>query len=111
MSKRRPYPANIQAEVVAAKREHREVELSGEELAELGHGKRPLTKVIRSFCLSCQGGNLAEVRRCTSVGCALFPYGMGKNPFSARKGRTGFAEPSARRRFQDGRGENAAETG
>ena len=73
----RPYPADIQAEVKAANREHREVELTDEQLATLGHGKRPLTKVIRSFCLACQGDNAAEVRRCTSPGCALWPYRMG----------------------------------
>ena len=59
----RPCRADVQAELKAANREHREVELTDEQLVELGHGKRPLTKIIRSFCLACQGDNAAEVRR------------------------------------------------
>jgi hypothetical protein len=49
------------------------------------HVKRPLLKVIRSFCLDCMGGNRAEVRRCTSTRCDLYPYRMGTNPFHKRR--------------------------
>lgn len=80
------YREDIQIEVVTANREHRELSLTDEQLRALGHHKQPLLKVLRSFCLQCMGGNAAEVRRCTSPGCALFPYRMGKNPFSGRRG-------------------------
>ena len=68
MSSRRSYPADIQTEVAAANRGGRELNLTPEQLEELGHRKQPLTRAIRSFCLDCMGGNRAEVRRCTSVG-------------------------------------------
>ena len=97
---------DIQNEIATANRDGREVKLSKKQLDELGHGKRPLTRVIRLFCLECMGGNAAEVRRCTSPGCALFPYRMGKNPFTGRKGRTGFAQTAVRKRSQPERGQN-----
>jgi len=31
------------------------------------------------------GNQFAEIRRCTSIGCALWPYRLGKNPFTSRK--------------------------
>lgn len=36
---------------------------------------------IRAHCMECMGGMSAEVVRCTSKGCALFPFRMGENPF------------------------------
>jgi hypothetical protein len=38
----------------------------------------------RAKCLDCSGGNDAEVRKCTAVGCALWPLRMGLNPFYGR---------------------------
>jgi len=32
---------------------------------------------IRQFCLTCMGGDLAEVRRCASSECPLHPFRMG----------------------------------
>lgn len=107
----RVYSDPIRAEVIAANREQREVQLADEKLAELGHHKRPLLKVIREFCLRCMGDNAAEVRRCTNPACSLWPYRLGKNPFTGRKGPPGFAAPAARRQFQDGRAEISAEDG
>ena len=92
MTKRRPYPKDVQAEVVAANREGREVKLTPEQLANLGHHKRPLSKAIRGMCLDCCADNRAEVRRCTSVGCALYPYRMGSNPYHGRS--SGFSKPA-----------------
>lgn len=37
-------------------------------------------KAIRAKCLDCCCGNVAEVRRCPSEKCALYPYRMGKRP-------------------------------
>jgi hypothetical protein len=51
-----------------------------------GHAKRPLLKVIREKCIDCSGGSLAQVRRCPVQRCALWPYRMGRNPFSQRRG-------------------------
>jgi hypothetical protein len=107
MPKRRPYPKDVQAEVVAANREHREVELTDEQLANLGHHKRPLSKAIRSFCLDCMGGNRAEVRRCTSVGCDLFPYRMGSNPYHGRS--SGFSKSAQIEPAQPERAEQPAD--
>lgn len=36
---------------------------------------------IRSHCVECMGGMIAEIARCTSTGCSLYPFRMGKNPF------------------------------
>ena len=80
------YPDDVQAEVEAACREEREIVLPASSLEILGHGPRNPIKVMRTFCLDCHGGNRAEVRRCTSVGCALWPYRLGRNPFSNRTG-------------------------
>lgn len=35
---------------------------------------------IRSYCVWCQGGYTAEVRRCVSVTCPLHPFRMGTDP-------------------------------
>ena len=37
---------------------------------------------IREKCLECMGWNVAEVRRCPSIDCALFPFRFGKRPKS-----------------------------
>lgn len=44
-------------------------EMSRPELESLGHGEQP-----------------SEVRKCTAVRCANWPYRMGSDPFSDRKG-------------------------
>jgi hypothetical protein len=44
-----------------------------------GNGKVPV-KVLRSFCLDCQGGSRKDVRECESNQCPMFPYRLGKNP-------------------------------
>lgn len=49
-------------------------------LAEIGHSQMPLLKVIRAKCQDCSY-TASEVRRCTAVDCALWPYRMGTNPF------------------------------
>lgn len=79
------YPDDVQAEVAAACRENREILLPKESL---GHTRRPLLKVVREFCIDCQGGSRAQVRKCTSVGCALWPYRMGSNPFRTRRAKS-----------------------
>ena len=50
------------------------------------HTPSPLLDVIREKCLECSGYQPAEITRCTAVACSLWPYRMGTNPFSNRKG-------------------------
>ena len=59
----------------------------------LGTG-RPSVKLIRKYCLYCQGGSQDLVRECIEgeahsgiEACSLFPFRMGTNP--ARKGMGG----------------------
>ncbi len=47
----------------------------------LGFRKKPVLRVIREKCIDCCCGNEAEVRRCGSKSCALWPYRMASNPF------------------------------
>lgn len=35
---------------------------------------------IRAYCVQCQGGEVAEVRRCPALTCPLHPFRMGKDP-------------------------------
>ena len=42
---------------------------------------RALSPRIRAFCIECMGFQAAEVRRCTSPACYLYPWRSGK--FSA----------------------------
>lgn len=37
-------------------------------------------RAIRAKCIDCMGGNRAEVRKCVSVSCALWPLRMGSIP-------------------------------
>jgi hypothetical protein len=99
-------PNTIRSEVIVANREGREVQLTDEQLAELGHHKRPLLKVIREYCVRCMGGNVAEVRRCTSVACELYVYRLARDPFR-KQGGSGrpFAAERQNGQFQDERGE------
>lgn len=65
----------------------RELPLSALEAA--GHKKRPLLSAIREKCLDCCAGQPTEVRRCTAVGCALWPFRMASNPFAVHPGNPG----------------------
>jgi hypothetical protein len=46
----------------------------------------PVLKAIRRKCLDCSAGQPAEVRLCPVTACPLWPFRMGKNPFSRRRG-------------------------
>jgi hypothetical protein len=45
------------------------------------HDPVPLLRVIRAKCIDCSGGSESEARKCTAIGCALWPYRMASNPF------------------------------
>lgn len=47
------------------------------------------TKAIRAKCLDCCGNQEAEVRKCVSVTCPLWPMRMGSLPKALRKGLKG----------------------
>jgi hypothetical protein len=49
----------------------------------LGHPKS-YPKIIRAYCLECCAGQEAEVRKCVSFDCPMWPVRMGRNPFHAR---------------------------
>lgn len=44
--------------------------------------KTPI-KSIREKCLDCTNGSRKEIRLCTVVQCALYPYRFGKRPSKA----------------------------
>ena len=47
---------------------------------------RSVTEAIRAKCLDCSVYQVGEIRKCTAVGCPLWPFRMGKNRFSNRRG-------------------------
>jgi len=53
-------------------------------LEEIGHKSRPLLRTIREKCLDCSH-SFSEVKKCTAVDCALWPYRMGTNPLRAER--------------------------
>lgn len=57
-----------------------------QDLNQMGHEKHPILHVIRAKCLDCCCGEQAEVRKCTSFACPLWPYRMQTNPFTLNKG-------------------------
>lgn len=92
------YRDDIQAMVEAAGRENREIVASVELYEKLGHEKRNLLHVIRDFCVDCMGGQPSYVRKCTSVGCALWPYRLRSNPFRAEDAKKGKPVPAFQRK-------------
>ncbi len=77
------------------------------------HEPGPLLRVIRAKCIDCSGGSEREARKCTTIGCALWPYRMASNPFRAPREMTqeqreaGAARLAAAR----ARGRSPSETG
>ena len=68
-------------------------EISVAALQALGGPQSPI-KAIRAKCIDCSGGSMTEARKCVAVGCALWPFRMGKNPFYG-KGEAGEAVAEA----------------
>jgi hypothetical protein len=60
-------------------------DLSPEDLASIGHERRPLLAVIRENCIQCTGGYVAEVRRCQCTGCLFWPLRMNADPFRPKR--------------------------
>lgn len=59
-------------------------QLSRDDLAALGHEPGALN-AIRQNCVQCQGGAEAEVRRCTTTWCPLWPFRMTSDPWRRRR--------------------------
>ena len=88
------YAPDVQDLVEAACRQNSEIVATAELYEKLGHGPRNPIKVMRAFCLDCMGEQPSMVRKCTSVGCDLWPFRLGSNPF--RKPQThGFGREKA----------------
>lgn len=51
------------------------------QFVEAGIAGAPILDVIRAKCLDCCGEQSDEVRKCTVITCANWPYRMGFNPF------------------------------
>ena len=60
--------------------------ITPEQLEALGFRKQSLAKVIRAKCLQCAGHSMVDVRKCSQTVCANWPYRMGSDPFSCRRG-------------------------
>ena len=54
--------------------------IAPEILEKLGHPLSP-AKALRAHCVDCCRGSESEVRKCTAIGCKLWPYRMGTSPF------------------------------
>jgi hypothetical protein len=44
------------------------------------HPPTPVLKAIGAKCIDCSGGSADEAKKCTVLGCALWPFRMGTNP-------------------------------
>ena len=55
--------------------------MSPDELKQLGHARVSPLRALRLHCLDCCNESAQEVRLCTAVDCASWPFRMGKNPW------------------------------
>ena len=55
--------------------------MSADELTQLGHSRVSPLRALRLKCFDCCNDSAQEVRLCTAVGCASWPFRMGKNPW------------------------------
>lgn len=83
-----------------------------EELNQLGHYKRSTTKLIKAMCNQCVGADQngvrsIEVARCQCIGCPLWAYRMGKNPFSTRGEMSEEQKEIVKQRFAEARKKEA----
>lgn len=64
--------------------------------------KNPV-KAIRDFCLDCCGGSSSAVKECAGVGCALYPFRLGKNPFRVKREMSDEQKDAAKIRLAEAR--------
>jgi hypothetical protein len=60
-------------------------------------------KAIRQFCLECSGDSSAEVKRCNSAKCPLYPFRFGKNPYRTKREMSDEQKEAARIRLAEAR--------
>jgi len=58
------------------------IRISRKDILALGHPNSPI-KAIRAKCIDCCGGSEGEARKCTAIGCPLWPLRMGRNVYHA----------------------------
>jgi hypothetical protein len=61
------------------------------------HSPQPVLKAIRTKCVDCSGGSADEARKCTVLGCALWPFRMGTNPHRDTSNYSGASLAKARK--------------
>ena len=55
--------------------------MSADELTQLGHSRVSPLRALRLKCLDCCNESSQEVRLCTAVDCASWPFRMAKKPW------------------------------
>lgn len=61
--------------------------------SEAGHQPVSPLKAIRAKCLDCCYDQTAEIRKCTAINCALWPFRAGVHPYTQKaRERAGFSE-------------------
>ena len=69
----------------ARDRKKREVVELSQTTREL-HAYRTPAQAMMVHCIRCKDNSFTDVRFCKSVGCSLWPYRLGTNPFDDDKG-------------------------
>lgn len=87
--------------------EEEELELTSDTSAD--SKKMSPLRAIKLRCIDCCGGSYNEVKVCPSVGCALYPFRTGKNPFREKRVLTEEQRQAAAERLAKARAERARE--
>ena len=53
------------------------------ESGSMGKNMKTPIKAMRAKCLDCTCGSRIDIRKCTVIDCALYPYRFGKRPTQA----------------------------
>lgn len=64
--------------------------------------KSPL-KTIKEYCINCCGGSIYEVKNCPATQCELYPFRLGKNPYSTPRVMTEEQRKEASERLRKAR--------
>lgn len=59
------------------------VDTTPEYYRSLGHLPKPVLKAIKENCINCSGDD--HPTRCTATSCPLYPFRLGKNPWTKRE--------------------------
>lgn len=78
-------------------------EMVPEDLHALGHQRKPVLQALRERCIDCCAGSSQEVRYCTAVACAAWPFRMGTDPWRAKRVLSDAEKAALRDRLARGR--------